>query len=295
MRGQIQKRLEICRFVRNMAAQSCLRTIQFALHSTKKVSELQFRNRWYKELARIKSINPSGWYDPPEYGMGVLFGTQKDISRVNYTNLRNKECWPQLNKYFCNENGVGYLFASPFAILDNIPIIGDFGLSYYIGTNESIREHFRKCHTIITRLINDIRIGMTFGELYQYVLKIIKENRLINTITSTTDPTGTDIGHTIPFIDEEPSDQLKSAVLNGDESKIHSLISKTRRFINAQEDYIISNNCAFTFEPRLIPDDDSEGPMYSFHTIIQMDEGKKMTIGNFDGVINELGMKWLYN
>src|SRR3989344_8502155 len=163
MFGSVRKRLEICRYVRNLAAQSCLRTIQFALQSTKKVSELQFRNRWYKELAKNKSINPSGWYDPPEYGIGVLFGSENDISRINYTNLRKNEYWPQHNKYFNQKKVLGYLFASPFAILDNIPIIGDFGFTFYMGNNEAIKENFRKCYTVITRLMKDIKVGMTFS------------------------------------------------------------------------------------------------------------------------------------
>ena len=87
---------------------------------------------------------------------------------------------------------------------------------------------------------------------------------------------------------------MNIAVQNGDENKIHSLLSKARRFINAKEDFIIGKNCAFTFEPRLLSSDRSEFPMFSFHTIIQLIEGKIIVVSNFNGVINELGMQWLY-
>lgn len=293
-RPDILQRLEACRYVRNVAAQSCLRTFQYALHSPRKVSEVQFRNRWYKDLARVKNINASGWYDPPEYGMGVLFGTEEDFDRVNYSNLRQKEYWPRTNSFLV-KNGTGYVFASPFALIEDVPIIGDFGITFYLGKNDVIRNHFRKCYRIISQLVGDITVGVAFQEFYTHVLTTLQNNGLKNNIISTTDSAGTNVGHTIPFTSDNPPTDMGNALLNVHEDKIHLLINKARHFINADEYYMINRNCAFTFEPRLVPMDGSKVPMVSFHTIIQIIEGKKVALGNFEGIINELGMQWIYN
>lgn len=294
MVGNVNKRFEVCRYVRNIASQSCLRTFQHTINSIKKVSELQFRNRWYKELARIKNINPSGWYNPPKYGMGVLFGTEKDFDRVNYPTLRNKEFWPDLKSYFDKKNGVGYIFASPYALLDSTPIIGDFGFTFYNGDNNKIKAHYSRCYRILSELIESIQIGTSFKQLYDSVINRLQKEGLRNYVMSTTDPAGMDIGHTVPFISDVPSQQLIDSVSKGNESNIHKLINKARRFISAQEDFIISQNCAFTFEPRIIVSDGKKMPMFSLHTIIQFVQGVKIILSNFDGLINLFGMQWIY-
>ena len=294
MVGSVQKRLEICRYVRNMAAQSCLRTFQYALHASKKVSEVQFRNRWFKELTRIRNINASGWYDPPEAGFGILFGSEKDFERVNYSNLRQKEVWPRINTYF-DKKGTGYIFASPYALVDEIPIIGDFGFTYYLGNNDVIKNHFRKCHKLLYQLIDEISVGTSFQKLYIHALTELQSNGLKNNIISATDSTGTDLGHTVPFISDNPSDKMKNALLKADKDKIHTLISKARKFINSKENYLISTNCAFTFEPRFVFMDGTKFPMVSFNTIVQFIKGKKVVLSNFDGLINLLDMQWIYS
>lgn len=285
-------RLEFCQKIRNIAAQTCLRVFQQIVYSPHKVSESKFRNTWLKELERSY---PKGyidcWYDPPPDGIAALFGDEKNFERVNYPNLRPEIYWPKPNVYF-KPGGLGYIFASPYTMVDNIPIIGDFGFSYYLGKSEKIKDHFKKCWNTLNTLIEKIEVGMMFKDIHATSIGIIKHNKLENYIKGTTDKAGTDLGHTIPFIEGDPKLYEENDINSGDHQKINQVISKTRVFINEFENYFISANCAFTFEPRFVSFTD-ELPMCSFHTIVQFVDKKKIILTNFKGIFNLLGMEWL--
>lgn len=287
-------RLSACEKIRNISSHTCLITLQHSLKNLRKVSELNFRNRWLKELEKEYFNGFVGcWYDPPPGGIGVLFGGYKNINRINYPTLRNKDFWPKL-KIFFDKQGYGYLFASSFIFVENVPIIGDFGFTYYLGGNSKIKDHYRKCYKLQNSLIEGLTVGMKFKDVYGKASESIKNNSLENNVYSITDKRGTNIGHTIPFIDRNPSKKETESIQSGDEKLIHQIISEARTFINQEEEFEITDNCAFTFEPRLTSITDPTLPQYSFHTIIQFVKGEKLVLSNFNGVIHLLEMDWLF-
>jgi len=285
------KRLEACRKVRQFASQTCLYTFQKVLKLQTKVSEVKFRNIWLKEIYRSIDIIGDGWYDPPPNGIAVLFGNENDYKRINYPTLRPKSYWPKFNN-FLKKDGLGYIFASPYIMIEDVPVIGDFGFTFYLGTNKKIQDHFKKCYKVLLKLLDNIKLGMNFSDVYKQSIKIIEDNKLKNNVFGITDKAGTDLGHTIPFIDRNPDEKELLSINSGHVENINSVISKARVFDNEFEKYIISENCAFTFEPRFISDDNSI-PMFSLHTIVQFVEGKKVIADYFKGIFDLLGMQWL--
>lgn len=290
--SDIAERLEACRYTRNAAAQSCLRALQKILNKKNKISELQVKNIWLKELNRVKDINSSGWYDPPPSGIGVLFAGADNFQRINYSTLREKDNWPKTNVYF-SKGGAGYLFTSPFTFVDDVPIIGDFGFTFYLGAGTKIIDHFKKCYETAQKIVKIMEVGMKYNQLYKEATDLIYKKNLINNITSVTDKTGINLGHTIPFIDRGATEMEKRLLMGGDREVIHKVINKARIFINESEDFKIGANSAFTFEPRLACQKDKTLPMCSFHLITQFIKGKKTVLENFSGIINLLGMNWL--
>lgn len=290
-----QKRIDRCCYVRQLASESCLLVLQKTFKTNYIISEVQFRDWWLDELNKSKEIVlGGGWYDPPPYGIGVLFGDEKHFERVSYSTLRPEYYWPKEN-IFLQKNGLGYIFASPYSLVDGTPIIGDFGFTFYLGKNPKIIDYFKKCSEVLRQLTDLIVLDMSYRELYEKSLAFIKKNNLLNDISSTTDRAGTNIGHCIPFIDRDPTEIEWEILKENDRFKIHKVLSKARRFINKDEDFQIVGNSAFTFEPRFTSAIDNALPMCSFHTIIQFVGGKKVVLTNFNRIFNLLGMNWLKN
>ncbi len=287
-----KERLDGCRRTRLIASQSCLYALQKVLRIEKKVSEVQFRNKWIKDMYRFKDIIPEGWYDPPLFGMGILFADENHLERINYSTLRDKKYWPKADS-FIKRDGLGYIFASPFIWIDDTPIIGDFGLSFYMGSNPKIIDHFQKCFYIQNSLINAISIGMTFSQIHKKSTELMLNYGLVNNVYSTTDKSLINIGHTIPFIDRNLNKEEQDNIMSEDPDKIHKVISQARTFMNQDTDDQISENCAFTIEPRITSISDKTLPMCSFHMIVQFNDGKKEVLRNFDGIFNLLGMDWI--
>lgn len=286
-------RLEKCGMMRNIAAQTCFYTLQDVLNYSRKVSEQQFKTRWLKELNRSYTKGfISCWYDPPPEGIAVLFSTEENHNRINYSTLRPKDYWPNPKIYFDKE-GLGYLFASPYTFIENVPIIGDFGFTYYLGKNQKIIDHFKKCKELMNKIYNSVSVGMTYNEVYSAISMLINKYNMQNNVFSTTDKTGINLGHSIPFIDRSPTHKEFDSFNSGNKNQINKSISAARIFINKNENFVIDENCAMTIEPRLTSSENKSLPMCSFHTIIQFVEGEKILLTNFKGVFNILGMDWI--
>lgn len=286
-------RLEACTMIRNIAAHTCLLVLQKILSKKEKISEMNFKNRWNKELEKEwKSGFVDCWYDPPPEGIAAIFCSDQDYSRLNFPTLRDKKYWPKPDVFF-QKDGLGYIFASPYIMVQNLPIIGDFGMTYYLGDTVKIRDHYKKSYVFYTKLLDSIKPGMTFQELCDLSERKLAKHNMVNYISGKTDKTGFDFGHTVPFIDRNPGKTEINSINSGNSDKINKAISQTRIFINRQEKYEISDNCAFTFEPR-ITDNNHSLPIFSFHTIVQFVGGKKVVVDNFNGIVNLLSMNWLY-
>lgn len=278
-------KLDICKSTRKIAADSLLKVLIHILNSNKKVSEADLRDAWLEELRKYKEIFPDGWYIPPAHGIGILFATDKNFERSNYTTLRKEKYWPRNDVFLDREKGILMPYASP---VSRDGIIGDFGLDLYLGKNENIRKHFKNIYEKVNKLFTDITIGMKLSDLFHHGYKIFSQNNLINEgWLSTTDPTGINIGHTIPMIE-------KKLLQEKDWSAICKTISSARKFINAVEKTVIKPGIAFTLEPRLKSIKDPTLPTIYFHTIALIHEnGEKELLTNFDEIFKLTGMDYM--
>jgi hypothetical protein len=224
----------------------------------------------------------------------VLFGTENKNSRQNYRSLRPKEIWPRDDIFLETPNQMAYLFASP--VDKESGIIGDFGLSIYLGNKNEIKNHLRLCLQINNKIFNYIEIGMPFSMVYGYAMDLIAKYGLTNEITSTTDPTGKDIGHTIPTSYEKWNDDELQVFNKGEINwpEITDMISKKRIFVNPTEKTVYQKGMALTLEPRLTVKDNPEIPMASFHTIVIIHgDGTKELRTDFEEIFSVLGMDYM--
>lgn len=284
--------LEICKKTRKIAAESLCKTLNKVLKQNTPVSEVDFRNLWLKELRKHQEIFPDGWYTPPPHGIGVLFGTEENVERINYKSLRPQENWPKKNILLDQKKGLAYLFAGP--VDKKIGIIGDFGVTIYFGKNKKIINHLITCYKLTKKIFDHSKTGMRFSDIAKYSFKLCKEKNLINTIESSTDPTGTNIGHTIPSTDTNCTNTDNKIFKNESWEKICKLISNKRIFLNETQQTILKKGMAITIEPRPRSLVDPIIPMVSFHTIgLFHENGEKELLTNFDEIFKLANMTYM--
>lgn len=285
-------RLEICKRTRKIASDALYETLETLLKENKPISEVRLRDIWLKNMRRNKSIFLDGWYDPPPHGIGVLFGSASGNSRCNYKTLRSDNIWPKDRVFLKDENELAYLFASP--VNQSSGIIGDFGLTIYLGDNKTVQEHIQKCLKINYEIFEYIQTGMAFSEIYEFAEELFKRYKVINEVSSTTDLTGKDLGHTIPCSHKDWSEEELKILHGNDWRMITNMISKERIFVNSVEKTTYQNYMAITLEPRLTVIDNPEIPIVSFHTIILIDgNGNKELLTNFDEIFRLVGMDYV--
>lgn len=289
----MKSKIDICKRTRTIASGTLYTTLQNFM-DRKSLSERRFRNAWLVELRKNQTIFPDGWYDPPPNGIGVLFGTGEEKSRLNYKSLRSEEMWPKKEIFLNGNNEMAYFYASP--VDKEAGIIGDFGLTIYLGNNSSIIDHLKKCWEINLEIFEFIQVGMKFSEVYKFAEKIIAKYGLSNQIVSSTDPVGQNIGHTIPASYFEWSKEEKLIIENGisDWEPVKNMISKKRVFINSIEDMVYQTGMAVTLEPRLTSINNPSIPMSSFHTIVVINpDGSKELLSNFEEIFKLVGMTYM--
>lgn len=288
----MKSKLNICKETRKIAADSLDIVLKKVLKENKKISEVEFRNRWLKELRRHKELFPDGWYIPPHHGIGILFSTEDDVKRVSYKSLRPVENWPKESVFLDRNKGIAYLFVSP--VNKEAGIIGDFGVTIYFGKNEKVINHLTRCYQLTKKIFDYARVGMKFADIAKYSSELYQENNVINIVESSTDIIGTNIGHTIPSTDKNWAIQEKKIFKNVSWEKTCKLISNRRIFLNESEKTILTNGMAITIEPRPRSAVDSSIPMVSFHTIgLFRKDGKKEWLTNFDKIFKLVGMNYM--
>jgi len=288
------QKLEICKRTRILASKTLLTSLKKLLKAKKPISEILLRDTWISELRKNKNIFPDGWYTPPPHGMIILFADDKNVERINYKSARPKEKWPRDDIFLNRENGLIFIYASP--VDKETGIIGDFGVTLYFGKNNLIKEQLLRTYKINYEIFNKIEIGLPINEYSEIQHKILKRNGLISNLLSPTDPTGTNTGHTIPLIDEDPKpnelNMFKSKNLTW--KKISDLISKKREFINTSEEFKIHHGTAFTIEPRTESLNGNTTPMILFHMIsLIKTDGEKELLTNFDELFKFIGMDYM--
>jgi len=290
----IDEKLEICRITKRFSSESLTTVFNELFTSEKPISEAQIRDKWLNNLRLNSSFFPEGWYSPPPYGISVLIGKNGQKNRTNFKSLRPEEMWSKPDINLDKKNSILACYASP--VDKQTGIIGDFGLTLYFGKDPKIIKHLRTCYEIYKNIFNFIEVGKKFSEVYQYTQKQIKKNGLKSDLSSPSDPTGTNIGHSIPGVYDNWSKEEIKTLLVGDKdwNAIKNMISKKRTFVNSQEDTKYQPGMAVTLEPRPYSDDDPNIPMVWFHTTILIKpDGSKEALTYFEDLFKIVGMNYM--
>ena len=187
-----------------------------------------------------------------------------------------------------------YVYASP--VDRETGMIGDFGMTLYFGDNPDVVNHLKLCLQLDRELYNHIKIGMPFKEIYNYAQRLWHDYGFVNEIVSTSDPTGTNLGHTIPasYEDWTPHELNLLQQGNANYESLKNMISKKRKFINSIETLPVQAGMAFTNEARPTVKDHPDIPMVSFHTIIMVKpDGSMEFITQFEDIFKLVGMNYM--
>ncbi len=289
-----ENKLEACRSARALAGQTFAVALGELLKTEKPISEAGLRDEWQQRLIEKREIFPEGWYiSPPSklngspHGIGTLFANEAKNKRVNYDSLRRPPNHPQENIYFDKKTGMMYVYASP--VDRKTGMIGDWGGTFYIGNNPDIIERLKHCWEINRKIVDQIKVGMTFQDLTSIAFNLFEREGVYNEVLRTDTSQPGNIGHTVPASYEDWSNQ-EIDILNKykqDDPQtweaIYTLISGKRKYIDPTESLAIKPNMAFTLEPRLtIRNRQAEIPMSSFHGIVTIDgQGNIELLTNF--------------
>lgn len=286
---------EICKSTRKIASEALRIILEKILKQKKPVSEIEFRDLWLKELRKHKEIFPDGWYTPPPHGMGVLFAKDNDTARLKFKSLRHEEFWPRKDIFLNKRNGIVMVYAS--LVNRKSGIIGDFGMTLYFGKDKAIQKELKDDIDLVMKTFNFIRIGMKLSEIHKFLVKQSSKVGFVNDWwLSTTDPTGTNFGHTIPATNFDWSNEEKETLKKGDTDweSVVKMINQKRKFTNAFEQTVIQEGMALTIEPRLIVKNKPQMPTVYFHTIALFKKnGKKELLTNFNGIFKLTGMGFM--
>lgn len=285
-------KLELCKRIRSYAAESLYKVLREVLADPNSVSEAAFRDNWLEKLRRHPNIFPNGWYEPPPHGIGVLFATDDNPHRASPKSIRPQEYWPKDNISLNKNKGILFLYASPIT-KDDSGIIGDFGLTIYLGKNSKIVNHLKNSHEVLFEVFNSIQIGTRFADIAKTAKKVLAEKNLFSELVSPSDPTGTNIGHTIPGSYEDFTIEEQKIIQSRDWDQVKNLIRAKRVFVNEAESFTVKPNLAFTLEPR--PEtNDKTLPTVWFHSLVVIDEnGRKQLVTGFSKIFSLTGMDYM--
>jgi hypothetical protein len=288
------EKLEICKYTRSLAAEALVSTLKELLSEKRLISEAFFRDTWLKKMRENNEIFPDGWYIPPPHGLVTLFASGKDVSRINVSSMRPETNWPREDVFLDLQDGIIFVYASP--VSKKSGMIGDFGATLYLGNNPKIQNHLKKCLTLTREIFDHAREKMMLSDIASFAHTMLAANEFRNDIASSTDPTGTNIGHTIPASYEDWDAEELNLLANERNNwpAICKLISLKRVFVNSSEKFLIKPGMAFTIEPRPQSNTDSNIPMVYFHTIaLFYEDSTKELLTQFDEVFRILGMEYL--
>lgn len=287
-------KLELCKLTRSYAAESLYEVLKDVLTDPSPVSEVAFRDNWLEKLRRHPNIFPNGWYEPPPHGIGVLFATDDNPNRASPKSIRPQEYWPKEESFLDKSKGILFLYVSPIAKKEGI--IGDFGLTVYLGKDQSIINHLKNAYLTVLQVFKKINVGMSFADIAKIAKELLAEKGMYSNLLSPSDPTGTNIGHTIPgsYEDFSPKEQRLIQSAPAQWSQLKDMIRTKRIFINEAETFTVTPNMAFTLEPRPEINNSASLPTVWFHTLVLIDKnGNKQLVTNFAKIFSIANMDYL--
>jgi len=206
--------------------------------------------------------------------------------------LRPQESWPRSDIFLDRESGIAMVYASP--VNKETGIIGDFGLTLYFGKDKNLQEHLATSLQTNREIFEYVKEDMELRDVNAFTHENLKSNGLMTNLSSPSDPTGTNIGHTIPASYQDWSMKEKQLLHEGKWEEISKMISKKRVFLNSKEKLRVRKGMAFTIEPRPQSAQDSNLPTVLFHTIALFREnGEKELLTDFDELFSLTGMDYM--
>lgn len=284
----ITKNIKACIDTRTLAAE----LLQSVLKKFKTGSEVDLRDEIRRALAAKPELYPSGWYDPPPSGIGVIFGNKDNAERSKFPHLRKEPYWPK-TKYTFNKETIGMVHVSP--VDRTTGIIGDIGFSWYLGQDQKIKNHLKICLEVIEEQADYVRAGMVFSEINGYAQKLFAKRKLYDSLTTNYyyDPGGISLGHTIPWTNEAPSVEEQKIIRDGNIDTLKAAIARERRYINSGDQFVIPKTVAFTIEAQLTNISQPELPNAYYHVIVTFQNGQKRVVSNFNQMFGTLGIDYM--
>ncbi|EKD85763.1 MAG: hypothetical protein ACD_37C00630G0007 [uncultured bacterium] len=287
-------KLETCRQTRKIASDSLYKALAKLLKSKKPISEVILRDAWISEMQKSKDIFPEGWYDPPPHGIIILFATDNNTKRLNFKSARPEEVWPRDDIFLDRKKGIALLYSSP--VDKKSGIIGDFEMTLYFGKNKIIKNQLKTNLDIIKKIFEEAKKDMRLSDICLIGSKLLKQNKFVNIVYSVTDPTSTNLGHTVPFSYEDMNAKERKLLKLGGKNwkEFRVMISKKRKFVNTIESLTFKAPIAVTIEPRSKIKNKKDSPLVAFHGIILFKEnGEKELLTNFDKIFKLVGMTYM--
>ncbi len=293
--ASIAEKLDSAQATREIAASALHASLQQFLRQSGDFSEADLCDEWLLRMQAQPSLFAEGWYGTPG-GIGVLFGNDKegDGGRVDYDSLRPQKNWPSKNRILDVQNGLIYAYASP--VSRQTGIIGDFGATLYFGKNKKIQKLLRRSLEVNRKISRSVEVGQKLSDVYSVAQQIIANEGLVNKVTSTTDISGVNIGHTIPASYEDWTVEEMSLIDSGGFEGIKKMLSGKRVFINNVSDTTVKSGMAFTIEPRMKLKSDPAVPQASYHTVcVVKPDGTVELLENFNELFKLVGMDYMDN
>lgn len=242
------------------------------LEGTAEVNEIIFRDTWLQKIKQHNKITLEGWYDPPPFGMAVLFASDTNATRISFDSLRNEKNWPSENKMNWG-SGLLYAYSSFVDIQTGLP--GDFAITLYFGRKKEIINHFQNCFNATKQVLLEIGNANESIELFEKSQIIFSKFNLRNSVVSITDSTPLDLGHSLPIIGNEVFQHNRTIPIETKDQ-----IRRSRKFINGHTNWSFKREGQFTIEPQLVSLNNTEFPQISFHYIVEVNSKNEILLMN---------------
>ena len=177
-------------YAREAACLSLEKTLD-EMQGKENITEIMFRDSWFKNMSDSFDVFADGWYSPPPKGMAVL-----SEGRVNFDSLRNPYNWS--DDTVIDWDGVLYAYASPVDRKNGY--IGDISVTLYFGHNEKIIDHVKNCHEATMAVFERMSEAETAGDLFRISQNVFEQYHLKSTVISRTDNMPINLGHTFPYV-----------------------------------------------------------------------------------------------
>ena len=207
------------------------------------LTEKTFAATWQERLAGEEGLTKNGYYDPPPGGVAVIFADEADPTRLAFQSLRPEAWWPS-DRRLDWRRGLLHAYCSPVHLGSRRP--GDLGVTLYFGSERGIREHLNLPIAATQAVLAEVQPEMSSRDLFERSQAIFAQYGLRNNVVSQTD-SAVDLGHLLPIL---PEDIVVGGRLLDD--KARDAIRDARRFVSAQDDWLLQPGDQLTIEPSLV-------------------------------------------